>query len=353
MWTWFIELFRKRAPRRSPTRDARPAARTTSAPVAVDVSELEEMGRFPSKPATHENADAASYARLGLSSQEIELMRRIKDQFDAGHFDLPQLPSTSMAMMDMASNPRADAAELADKIGVDPVLSSELMREANSVLSGARIPAATLGDAISRLGLRRLRSMILALSMRSVILRTKTLQHHATEIWRQAYSVANLARVAARATPFDSERAFLVGLLHDIGKISILHMVSGELGKNDRITMSLLGRLFLRYHEAVGSEMAKEWKLPDEIVSVAAHHHQFATNEEHPEAAALASLAHRMDLFLSMGAETEYRRLAQSEEMDVLAINPDRRSVLLDEGIAKYCELHASPAEETEKAAAA
>ena len=333
-WHWLENFFRPR-----PTPAAPRPVSAASAPRAVPADRDDaapDPHAFPSAPRVVDNTDAPQILRSGPLPAEVDLMRRVKDRIEAGKYELPQLPSTSLAVLDMASNPSADVGEMADLIEVDPVLSTELLREANSALLGARVPAETLHDAISRLGLRRLRSLILALSMRGLIFSTKSLRHHASEAWRQAYSVGSIARVVANHLGMDRERAFLAGLLHDVGKIPILHMLSEELGKKDQATMSLVGRLYLRYHERVGGEMAAEWKLPEEVISVAGHHHAFLENEEFPVEAALCSLSHKMDLFLSLGAEREYLALAKSEEMDALSLPTHKRRDVLEEVLTAY-----------------
>ncbi|MEW6072811.1 MAG: HDOD domain-containing protein [Planctomycetota bacterium] len=336
MPSWLHKLLGLRPPPRPGPPERRRAPRPAAASSAPGAA---EPGAFPAAPADPSHADAPHHLRHGPRPGEVDLMRRVQSRIEEGRFVLPELPSTSMALFDLASRPSADLLEVAAKIEADPVLASELLREANSALVGARVPADTLQDAIARLGLRRLRSLILALSVRGLVLGGKGLRQHAAEVWRQAYAVGSIARVLAPHVGMDRERAFLLGLLHDVGKIPILHLLSGELGTLDDATVALVGRLYLRFHERVGEGMARTWKLPPEVVAVAGRHHDFRGNTEFPAGAALCSLAHKMDLFLSLGAEREYRALAQGEEMAVLGLADHRRPVALQSVLAAWREL--------------
>ena len=275
-------------------------------------------------------------AQGALEAADEALFGRIAHRIDQGRVTLPHLPSTSATLLTLTAGSDADAATLALVIETDPVLSSELLREANSVALGARVPAETLQDGIVRVGQRRVRSLVLSLSMRSVILESGQLRNHATEAWRQAYSAGSIARSIAPFCRTDPERAFLFGLLQDIGKVALLNMLSQEHKDPKRITANLIGRLFNDYHEWAGRETARAWNLPDEIVAVAGCHHDYRANETAPTGAALARLAHKMDLFLARGAEDDFHALVECDELDALGIPVDQRFKLLEHGLEAY-----------------
>ena len=48
--------------------------------------------------------------------------------------------------------------------------------------------------------------------------------------------------------------------------------------------------------------------------------------------AAFVALAHKMDLFLSTGADAEYAALHRSDQMDLLDVPADKRSEVLEYG---------------------
>src|SRR5688572_15537998 len=163
-----------------------------------------------------------------LEGPEEEILWAIARRIESGRLDLPSLPSTSMAVIDLANNPSVEFNQLVSQVSMDPVLSSELLRTANSVLYASVEPIDTLQSAITRIGLRALRSMIFSVSMRGTILRSGVMADYADEVWRQSYCVAMIARSIAPVVGVDPEKAFLLGLLQDIGKISLLAMLSKE-----------------------------------------------------------------------------------------------------------------------------
>jgi HD-like signal output (HDOD) protein len=330
MLQWLQRLF---APsRRARTQPPARASASSPAPAAAPTDAVAADAPAPALPARKPvNPDGSASHELPAS--ERALLERISTRIREQRYELPHLPSSSMAVIDLASQPSADVRELVERIRSDMVLSSELLRTANSAAYAASEPAETLHQAVVRIGMRSLRSLIFSISMRGVIFRARGLDDYAAELWRQAYSVASICRLLAGSARLDPEKAFLLGLLHDIGKVCLLDMLRRELQRPESRSASvspvLLGRLFLQHHEHVGREMAVAWKLSPEIAAVAGCHHEYERNAEFPRSAALVSLAHKLDLFLALGDEEGYRGLARAREMDVLGLTQEQRAIAL------------------------
>lgn len=358
MWKKLLSLFSGSSKKATPRRQKRPSAdRELRGETRVPVSGPEMGSAAPwdtiDPLPTVENLDAEGTLDVILLDEEADLHLRIQHRIEDGKITLSQLPSTSIAIMELAAKPTAEVEDVVQIIESDPVLSSELLKTANSILYGGRIPTESIRNAVMRIGMRSLRSMILGLSMRSALLREPNVKLFGEKVWRQAFTVASISRSIADRVGFEPERAFLLGLLHDIGKVALLDTLSKELSDDVRVTPALVGRLFLECHELAGRRMAEIWKLSDELVSVAGQHHDFAANEEHPRSAALVSVAHKMELFLSLGADHEFQALAESAEFEVLGISPQAARELLAQGLRTYMALHPAPEKEAEATAAA
>lgn len=282
--------------------------------------------------------------RVGVESipeREAAWLDAIERRVLAGDFELPQLPSTTLAVVELAADPDAAAARLAALVERDPVLSSELLKTANSVLFSGTAPAQTLQQAVVRLGARQLRGLAFALQMKRVVSRAKGLTAYADSFWRQATSMAKLAREVAAAARMDEDQAFLVGLLHDIGKVPLLDLIGREVNRRSDISRALVGRVFTRFHETVGAKLAERWSLPADLTAVAGHHHDFAGNATSPRFAALASLVHGLDLQLALGSEPSFYDLRQRAEFDVLGIAPEQRGPVLRACVSAFASAQA------------
>jgi len=272
----------------------------------------------------------------GLQAREQQLLARVGLRVERRQIELPQMPSTSSGAIELCARPHVEIHEIVALVERDPVLTSELLRIANSVLYAGNEPATTLREAVLRVGLRTLRSMLYAVSVRGALLGDRSLATYAEEVWRQSSSCAAIARALAKPLGMDPDHAFLIGLLHDIGKLPLLAMVRKAALKESEVTPALVGRMFQLHHEEAGAALAQAWRMPAELVEVARRHHDFANNAAHGRPAALASLAHKIDLDLSLGFEDEFRALADAPELEFLGVPAERRPALLALARAAY-----------------
>jgi HD-like signal output (HDOD) protein len=178
--------------------------------------------------------------------------------------------------------------------------------------------------------MRNLRTWMYALSVRSSILRDKRLSRYAEDVWRQSYSMASIARAIAKPAGFDPDRAFLLGLVADIGKVSLLAMLRKELQKNIEVSPPLVGRVFYLFHENAGARLGRTWHLPEDVVGVVETHHHYEKNERNPRDAALVSLANRLDILLARDEEQEFRNAIRAPEFEMLKLEEDRRWAILE-----------------------
>jgi putative nucleotidyltransferase with HDIG domain len=294
--------------------DAPAPALPRRAPARGPSSDLDYLPR----PTEVGNLDAAAPMTVVAEGPEEQLLWRLSRRLDRGDYEVPQLPATTLSALDLAGRPSADVRALVELITTDPLLSGELLRLANSALYAGRVPAGTLHQAVMRVGLRELRGLIFTVSLRGVLLKDRVLRRYAEEVWRQALSVARVARALAGPLGVDPEQAYLLGLLHDVGKVALLTLLRAEGRHGNDLTTALVGQVFGSLHEKAGAAMARAWRLPQAICSVAGAHHAPAANREHPREAALALLAHQMDLYDSLGDEQGYHALASHPGFDLL-----------------------------------
>jgi HD-like signal output (HDOD) protein len=349
------------SPERAPTERRVPARRAAPhpEPAAIRTDLFAPKPALPAAEPAHDSltdlAIQRGTGRVGhlddeekiavvLEGADEDLLFSIERRIERGRFQLPQLPSTSVAAIELTNHPSADIVELSQMISADPLLCSELLKTANSAYYAAEVPAETLHDAIMRIGMRALRTMIFSVSMRGVILRGHGLNEYAEEVWRQALSLAGIARATAKELRTEPDKAFMLGLLQDIGKIALLTMLREEVNDRATVTPALVGRMFHRFHERAGAAMANAWRLPAEVGSVAGCHHDYKANQDFPQTAAMANLWHQLDLYLSLGDAERYRGLARSDIMDFLGVPAPARARILTLAKDAFDKAHAAHA---------
>jgi len=192
-------------------------------------------------------------------------------------------PSTSLRILNLVATPDADIGELARLVSADPALAAGVLAVANSAAYRGRSEVETVRDAIARLGFEEVARIAGAVSAKSLFSpRLKAELAAFGELFgalhRRALTVASGAAWLALQRPgARSDRAFLGGMLHDVGKSIALRSVAALV--LDRQLQLAAGeprllRLLDLVHLEVGSEVHDEWNLPQYLRDLAASHHR-------------------------------------------------------------------------------
>lgn len=204
---------------------------------------------------------------------------------------LPSLPEVLLKLDRELSADDADLHKISRLVGMDPVLSGQILRLANSTwYNPGGKPIQDLSRALIRLGIPTTRDLVHALVMPSLFPK----QGSAIDLekfWRHSFAVALFAQAIGKRLRLDRtemETLWTAGLLHDIGAL-VFDMVSKEnfrrilrLCQDDpfsdaaavAIDLSALEREWLGSdHASLGAVfLQKYWKLPDPIIWCVRYH---------------------------------------------------------------------------------
>jgi putative nucleotidyltransferase with HDIG domain len=190
-------------------------------------------------------------------------------------------------------------ARLARLASLDPSIAIELLVAANSPVCGFASKVYTVHDAVMILGWEHTKRLICAAveTESPADLQTESLIKAS---WAHCLAVAFLASELARVVGFPEDRAYSLGLMHDIGRLGMLSTAPGryvdllalQYGHPLEVLVAEERALGMNHCKA-GSWLAKVWGLPAEFAEVAASHHDLLLNTDQP-AAALVGLACRL-----------------------------------------------------------
>lgn len=147
-------------------------------------------------------------------------------ELENGDIALPSLPDVVMKIRRALESETADFEQIMQAVSVDPVLTSRLFVFANSAYyNRANVEIGTLDAAIGRLGIEVVRNTAMSLAMKQLYAAEK--HSHAAKylraIWARGMKLSSMAfAVAAKKPEFNSETAFLCGLMHEVGKLYIV-----------------------------------------------------------------------------------------------------------------------------------
>ncbi len=188
---------------------------------------------------------------------------------------LPMLPAVAHEVLRMLNDPDVTMASLSSVIERDPVIAIKILQVANSALYGGLTDIKDLAAACARLGLRNVATTVqVAASGRLYVTKDPKFSSMMAAFRTHSLVTACCARELAHllALP-SSEILFVMGLLHDIGKVLILDLVANQIpsGFSDNATHilrqapELLDEVLSSYHCLIGLHILNSWKLPPEF----------------------------------------------------------------------------------------
>jgi HD-like signal output (HDOD) protein len=199
---------------------------------------------------------------------------------DAVIAKIPAFPAVILRVLHLLANDDVRVADLVELIDSDALFSAQLLRVANSPLYGFRSQIDSVQLAIVALGLSRLQALTVSVAAADYMkaeAKTKELDR----CWRHTLASAIICRALARAWSLPEERAYTVGLLHDIGRLGLLVGYPNEyaamLRDSDGDAQALMGRevaLFGVDHCEAGQFLVEDWGLPSDFRMITGRHHE-------------------------------------------------------------------------------
>ncbi|MDD2367476.1 MAG: HDOD domain-containing protein [Desulfuromonadaceae bacterium] len=212
--------------------------------------------------------------------------------------DLPTIPAIVSKVVSMLDNQDANPDDIADLILSDQVLAARVIRVVNSPLYRTSNAIESVKRALLFLGFKSVREMILT-SYFVDGFKHREQPFDMKMFWMHSFSVGAISRRIARQVGFyDVEKAYLVGILHDIGKVFLGHYCKNEYGemlKNIRntsyTTYEAEYEFFGTTHCEVGLCLAQRWNFPSVYCDVISYHHTSEMAAEDPLLTSIVALA--------------------------------------------------------------
>ncbi len=189
--------------------------------------------------------------------------------------------------------------KVVELVSYDGAIAAQCLRLANSPLYGRR-EIETIRSAVMALGLDRVRTLLLGLCMNRVIPADKwVIEPNA--FWRHSLGCALVTqRMAKKIEYHEPEKAYLGGLLHDIGLLVNSVPYTGGFRECLRIAAEQQAPLHVIEEQVLGFThcdsgrmLAEHWRLSKELVDVTHCHHDVSLLAT---AGPLACLVHLSDL---------------------------------------------------------
>ena len=185
---------------------------------------------------------------------------------------VPRLPTVIPRLLQSLRDPKSSASDYVKIINKDPALSTAVLKLANSVyFNPSSKKVNSIETAVVKLGIEGLRSVLSAAVMQPVIQRKS---YYYTEfghkLWTHSLCCAVACEIIAKQRQLEPFKAYLLGLVHDIGKITIFSELSNQFQQHKTQDTSEPGYaafapLMQSTSEILSFKVARDWSLPEEI----------------------------------------------------------------------------------------
>ncbi|MBC7461822.1 MAG: HDOD domain-containing protein [Thermoleophilia bacterium] len=225
--------------------------------------------------------------------------------------DLPMSMSETLpAVIESCDNADTSVNDLTGLISADQSLVAMLLKLANSAYYGYARRIETLPEAIVLLGFSTIKSLAITATTMNLLFQSEDeLTEVRHEIWSHSLGVGVAARALARKRGnIHPEKAFVSGLLHDLGMIILSVYRKDEftqilaLAADEGITYEAAELQVLGWsHAELGAYVAEAWSFPATHCEAIRCHHDPALATLQPGLAQVTHLADWMVVDLGVG----------------------------------------------------
>lgn len=144
---------------------------------------------------------------------------------------LPTPKGVALEVINLTQREDASNHDIVRMISADPALSARVIKAANVLLTNPSRPIATIADAVTVLGVRALRQLVLGIALIVDYRHGPCKQFNYPHFWAHSLLTGIAAKhLAARARLAVAEEIFVLGLLGNIGQLALATAYPEEYG---------------------------------------------------------------------------------------------------------------------------
>ena len=193
----------------------------------------------------------------------------------------PAMSPAAMQVLKLLGDPDTNLADIRNAVRYDPGLTANILRMANSAYFGFPGTIGSIGQAVARLGWKRMFQLVIASTVYGLM--EKPVSGYSLppgELWRHSVAASGTAELIVKNYKIRvSDDTFTSALLHDVGKIVLGDVAEAYFDEIE--TAALQGRSFEAAerdvlgtdHAEVGAWILEHWSLPGDLVNAVRWHH--------------------------------------------------------------------------------
>ncbi len=248
----------------------------------------------------------------------------------SGKLELPVMPAVANKILSLTNDPNADMAELSKLIHGDQSIASHVLRIANSAGYASGEPIVSLQQAVTRLGMKLLGEIAIAVSIQSDIFKAPGFEKQIKSLLRHALAAGAYGREIARKRRRNVEGQFLCGLLHSVGRPICLQLVAKV---QTRLGIKLedqeLKQIVDGLSPKVATKVAIDWKLPKQLQVTTLYYQDYTTAPTFKDECAATYLSQRFANWIVNPVGTNVIELGKDPVVEYLNFYQDDFQELL------------------------
>ena len=263
-----------------------------------------------------------------LLKKETASMRSIftgiLQKFQAGKINPPVMPQVVREIQQVVKRPKSTAEEMAQVIEKDPVISLRLISVSNSPVYRGVTEIKNVKSSLPRLGLKETLNIVLAIANKSLY-STDNVQFRILmdKLWVHSLACAYGSKLIAQQLKLeDSEKYFLMGLTHDIGKILLLKAFT-EVSKERNLNLNAVTANIQEAHLSLGGLLLKRWGFDEEFINVLTHHEDKQLSPDAEKEILVVHLANMLTRQIGFSLFDGEINFAELDSAQILKLEPE------------------------------
>lgn len=218
-------------------------------------------------PAPFSNPHYLTRKIMNSKASEFEFIKGLTAELSSKNLVFPTSLKTTMKIRRALDVPNISAEQVARIISVEPVLSAQVLKLANSAMfNRSSKKVEDLRAAAVLLGFGVIRNVAISVGMKQ--LKDHQASGQTSErmegLWTRSMRVAALSFVIARnLTKLSPDKAMIAGLLHDVGKFYILNRAC--LYQDLFTSEQTLWDLVDQWHVDIGAAILDSWEMSEDV----------------------------------------------------------------------------------------
>jgi HD-like signal output (HDOD) protein len=199
---------------------------------------------------------------------------------------LPTLTAIALKVRRAADDPNVNLNTMAEVVRQDPSLSARMIKISNSAYLGRTIKVTSTQQAITRIGLRQMKSIATALAMEQLFVsKNEIVKQYMSQIWVDTIEVVANSLVVlqiytnrTKNRTLNMESMMLAALVHNIGVLPIL--TEAERHADVFANPAFLDVAIKTMAGKIGASIMTEWGFEPEFVDVAQNWNDLSVTSE-------------------------------------------------------------------------